>query len=415
MARSVESAPTSKPSIVWAAAPEQGDAGTDGDRSQISWRQTFLRSALIWASFTGLRLVVAFIVEYSFKPDHGRLRDGFYGFLTITSMWDSAYYISISETGYFGSSQPFQWRAFFPGLPLAMRVVAQLATLHPGTYFRLTVAGLAIALLCSLLATVLLYRITELRFGSRAAVCAAVMLMAWPTATFLSSVYSESLYLVLALAAWWFGMRRQWLLAGVFCAGASLTRINGIFVMVALFVMLAVSVAQRRERFRVWKLGAIALGGAGALGYLAYLWANTGDLLAWPHAQEAGWARRTETPWTAFTNTIEAIKVVDSAPRRFQWVADIATVVFGLAASAYFAVKRYLPELTLTVITFAFPMTSGNYVSILRYTLTIFPLFIVGGALLARQREWVSSALLTLSTVWMVGTTVLFTLSIWAG
>jgi hypothetical protein len=296
-----------------------------------------------------------------------------------------------------------------------MRLVTQLATWHPGTHFRLTVAGLAISLLCSLVATVLIYRITELRFGPRAAICAGVMLMAWPAAAFLSSVYSESLYLALALAAWWFGMRSQWLLAGLLCLGASLTRVNGIFLMIALFVMLGVSVRLHRERFRLWKIGAIALGGTGTLGYLAYLWANTGDLFAWQHAQDVGWARRAVAPWTAFTNTIDAIEGVDSAPRRFQWVADIVTVAFGLAASVYLAVKRYLPELTLTVLTFAVLVSSTNYLSILRSTLTIFPLFIVGGALLARQREWVTSALLTLSAVWMVGTTVLFTLSIWAG
>jgi hypothetical protein len=388
---------------------------SEADTRSLPWRQTIVRSALIWASFTGLRWVVAFAVEYFMKPDHGRLRDGFYGLLTITATWDSGYFVSISEIGYFGSSQPGQWQAFFPGMPLAIRVVNQLATWHAGTHFRLTVAGLAIALLCSLIATVLLYRITELRFDSRAAACAAVMLMAWPAATFLSSVYSESLYLALAVAAWWFGLRRQWLLAGLFCAGASLTRVNGVFLMIALFVMLGMSIWHHQERFRLWKVGAIALGGTGAVGYLAYLWANTGDLLAWQHAQDAGWARRTVTPWTAFTNTIDAIEGVDSAPRRFQWVADIATAAFGIAASVYFAAKRYLPEFTLTALTFGVLLTSTNYLSILRSTLTIFPIFIVGGALLARQREWVSSALLTLSAVWMVGTTVLFTLSIWAG
>lgn len=381
----------------------------------VPWRQALFRSGVIWASFTALRLVVALGVEYYGKPDHGRLRDGFYGLLTITATWDSGYYVSISEIGYFGSAQPSQWQAFFPGMPLAMRFVNHLATWHAGTYFRLTVAGLVIALICSLIATVLLYRITELWFGSRAAVCATVMLMAWPAATFLSSVYSESLYLALALAAWWFGLRRQWLLAGVLCAGASMTRVNGVLLMFALYVMLGLSVRHGHERFRFWKLGALALGGTGALGYLTYLWTNTGDLFAWQHAEDVGWARRPVTPWAGLTNTIDAIHGVDSPPRRFQWVADIATVALGLAASTYFAVKRYLPEFTLTALTFGILVTSTNYLSILRSTLTVFPIFIVGGALLARQREWLTSALLTLSALWMVGTTMLFTLSIWAG
>jgi hypothetical protein len=417
MASSVDTPATAKSSGHGASADVAREERSTrrAEPPRLAWRPTLVRAALIWGSFTTLRWVVAIAVEFTLKPDRGRLHDGFYGLLTLTSAWDTGYYVDISQNGYFGSSQRAEWRAFFPGMPLAMRLVTQLTTWQPGTYFRLDMAGLAISLLCSLIATVLIYRITEVRFGSRAAVCGAVMLMASPAAVFLSAVYSESMYLALAVAAWWFGMRRQWLFAGLFCAAASLTRVNGVFLMVALFVMLGVSLRQHEERFRLWKLGAIALGGTGALGYLAYLWANTGDLLAWQHAQDAGWARRTVPPWTAFTNTIDAIVGVDSAPRRFQWAADIATVGFGIAASIYFAVKRYLPELTLTVLTFAVLVSSTNYMSILRSTLTIFPLFIVGGAILARQREWVTSGLLTLSAVWMVGTTVLFTLNIWAG
>ena len=53
--------------------------------------------------------------------------------------------------------------------------------------------------------------------------------------------------------------------------------------------------------------------------------------------------------------------------------------------------------------------------SIMRNTLTIFPIFVIGGGILARRREWFTAMVLTLSGVWMVGTTVLFTLTKWAG
>jgi len=73
------------------------------------------------------------------------------------------------------------------------------------------------------------------------------------------------------------------------------------------------------------------------------------------------------------------------------------------------------PELTLTLITVGVLASSFNYMSILRNTLTIFPLFVIGGGILARRREWFTAMVLTLSGVWMVGTTMLFTLSKWAG
>jgi hypothetical protein len=120
-------------------------------------------------------------------------------------------------------------------------------------------------------------------------------------------------------------------------------------------------------------------------------------------------------PWTSLTNTITAFQTVADPFQRAQWAIDIAAVTLCLFAAGYMAYHRYWAELTLTIITVLVLASNASYLSIMRNTLTIFPLFVIGGVILARRREWITSMVLTLSGVWMIGTTALFTLTKWVG
>jgi hypothetical protein len=96
-------------------------------------------------------------------------------------------------------------------------------------------------------------------------------------------------------------------------------------------------------------------------------------------------------------------------------VVDLVTVAFLTLLIAYLAWRRFWPELAFTAATLYTVAASPEYISVLRYTLTLFPLFVVGGLVLSRRREWVSAMIVTLSGVWMLVSTVLFTLDKWIG
>lgn len=369
----------------------------------------------IWLIFTAVRYLVAAVTEYFFQPDHGRLAQGLVGVLKLPFAFDASYFAAIARYGYFGEADPPSiWQAFFPGYPLVIRAVSAGSTFQV-TDGRLQVSGALISAICSLIATVVVFRLAESTGARRAGVCAALLLMLWPTATFLTAAYSESLYLALAVGAWWNALKGRWWVAGLLCAYASFTRINGVFLATALLVLLLTRVARGQERFRFHKLIAVGIGLAGAATYLGYLWVVTGNPRAWQDAQVEGWGRLTVGPWTALTNTLSAMVGIDDPTRQLQWGIDVAAVAFCLLAAVYLTYRRYWPELTLTLITVGVLATSFNYMSIMRNTLTIFPLFVIGGGILARRREWFTAMVLTLSGVWMIGTTVLFTLAKWAG
>jgi hypothetical protein len=396
--------------------PGPAGRGLVSNRQSLKWREAIRHAGLIWLAFIIVRWVVLIASEYS-RTGHGTLTAGVAGLLEISWNFDASYFLSIAQAGYFTEGGLFMAHAFFPGYPLALRAASGLLTFSPPTQQSLMVAGHLLTAGCALIATILVYRLAEEQFGPRAAALAAALLMAWPTAAFLTVPYSEATYLALAVGAWWCAGRGRWWSAGLLCCAASLTRFNGLFLLVALLVFLVVRISRGEERFAWYKAFAVAIGSLGVLGYFWYLWRHTGDLFAWSHAQWAGWGRATVWPWTSLSNTLQMIFTLgpDEDWRRLQLIIDIGFVVLGLFAVVYLARRRLWPEMTLTLLTFLSLMSSTYYLSIARNTLTVFPLFVVGGAILARRRGWVPVAVLVASATWMLATTALFNVDRWVG
>jgi hypothetical protein len=380
------------------------------------WRDALCTGGGIWLIFTALRWITAVVTEFVSEPDHGRLHSDFPGWLLLFYNWDSDFYANIAVDGYFaGDRHPNVWPAFFPGLPLAMRGLAWVGNGGELTKFSASVAGVVLAHVFSLAATVMIFRLTSATFTRRAGVWSAVLLMTWPTAVFLNAAYTESLFLALAVGAWYSAWRGRWWLAGFLCAGASLIRLNGVLLAGALLVFLVVEMARRRTPVRVSSFLAVTVGVLGTAAYFFYLQRNTGDWMTWPNALEDGWHRHSDSLVEGFGGTLDRISVQTDPFQRAQSVVDVLTVVFLILFVAYLAWRRFWPELAFTAATLYTVAASPEYISVLRYTLTLFPLFVVGGLVLSRRREWVSAMLVTLSGVWMLVSTVLFTLDKWIG
>ena len=88
--------------------------------------------------------------------------------------------------------------------------------------------GLLIANACLLIAGGLLYALVRLDAGRELASRSVWYLLIFPTSFFLSAVYEESLFLVMALGAIYAARRERWLFAGLLGAGAALTRPFGV-------------------------------------------------------------------------------------------------------------------------------------------------------------------------------------------
>jgi hypothetical protein len=194
--------------------------------------------------------------------------------------WDAGWYLSIVERGYwFDPSGPSNV-AFFPLYPLLTKLVA-LATRNPA------VAALVVANGAAAATVVLVWRWAALELGEQVADESARWMLVYPFAFFLHAAYGESLYLLLAAGTLFAARRGHWAAAGTLAGLAAATRPAGVLLLPALAWALCTETRAGRGRVRNW--GALALAGAGALAYPAYLHFAFGDALAFWQAHVVGW------------------------------------------------------------------------------------------------------------------------------
>jgi hypothetical protein len=308
-------------------------------------------------------------------------------FTDVWARWDSVFFVRIAEHGYDHASA-----AFYPLYPA---LVWALGHLFFGHY---VLAGIVISLAAALGAFVLLHGIAEQRLGADGARRTVLYLAVFPMALFLQAVYSESLFLLLVLAAFVLAERNRFAGSGLAAGLAILTRANGI----ALLPALAVLAWRARARRRAF--GGLLLALPVAALYPLLLWRELEDPWAFAHAQDR-WHRHLSPAgpfggvWDALTRwvpsgTLErhaiAVNVEDLA---FLVVFVGLTVVawrrFG-AAYGVFAVASL-------VIPLSYPSSRWPLLSLPRFGLAIFPLFLALAALGGRPR--VHTAIVACSAV----------------
>jgi Gpi18-like mannosyltransferase len=143
-------------------------------------------------------------------------------FLNPWAHWDGVWFIKVAVNGYAGNDGS---AAFFPLFPLLLRWVGVALDNN------LVIAGIVISLACYVGAMVLLYRLVEAEFDQRTAYLSVLYISLFPTAFFFQAVYSESLFLLLALACFGWSRSGRWKLAGLAGLFATLTRSTGIMLL----------------------------------------------------------------------------------------------------------------------------------------------------------------------------------------
>lgn len=328
--------------------------------------------------------------------------------LTAWDRWDTGLFVKIARFGYDGYPQHYPDKgvvAFFPGEPVALRVV-HLVTRN------WIASGLLISVVAGAVACVALARIGALDLGREAGSRAVLYLVLSPYAVFLAAAYSEALFLAFALPAWLSARRGRWVLAGALGAGAGLVRVTGLFLAVALVVQWLVDPGRERR----WRDAApLLLPFAAVGGYVIYLRALTGDWLAWPHAQQDNWGRSFTAPWTALHATWTAAGNADQGAA-FAWSfrAEIAAMAVGVILCVVLAVRRRWAELTYVGLQVVALGTSSFYLSVARTTLVWWPLWLLLAEASVRHR-WVHPTYLALAPALMAVGVVTFVGGHWLG
>jgi hypothetical protein len=199
----------------------------DDTRSGSPGLRIFLWSrAAIWV----VAVIAVVFFERSLSPggewDSPRLHE-LGTVIDVWARWDSDWFLKIAEEGY---SWPSSTPAFLPLYPFLVAGLGFALLGHP------LLAGVIVSLLAGSAAFVLLYRLANAKLGAAAAQRTVLFLALAPTSFFFGAVYSESLFLLLAVGTFLYAEKGSFWKAGGLAGLALLTRSAGIALLPALLV-----------------------------------------------------------------------------------------------------------------------------------------------------------------------------------
>src|SRR3954452_7475984 len=328
--------------------------------------------------------------------------------LSPLARWDSAWYLDIAHSGYAGPNS-----AFFPLYSVLVRGFAFVSA--PGA---LVVSAYVVSLAALLGALYLMHRLVTLELGSAEVARDAVLMLAlFPGALGLGAPYSETLFLLLSVGAFYAARTDRWAWAGGCAALASATRSAGIVLLVPLALLWWGS-AERRWRDLAW----IALAPLGLVVYSVFLAASIGDGFAYLHLQEV-WFRSFAGPlgavpdgavaaWDGLRQILSGQRAhvyfteAGGDPMAAAWhkVELFAFLLLGLLA--VLGVVRRLPRaygayvVAALALPLSFPVGPQPLMSLPRFLAVLFPLFMwLAQACRSRRRRAVVLALLSAGLV----------------
>lgn len=240
------------------------------------------------------RVVLFFVNWYSIKampyewPGYGSWAETTY-MIGGWMQWDAGHYYRIVANGYsVAESSSHGVPAFFPAYPMIIDGILKVLGAQP-TWHNVGVIGMAVSHLCFLVAIPLLTWLVARLRGDDVARITALLLVTSPFSLFFSSVYTESMFLLLVVLTFVLALRGSWGLAAIVVAVATATRVTGLALVPALLLM-----AWRRG-LPLPRLVLLAIiSPLGLISFMAYTGVVLDDPLAFLRAQEAwgGWYER---------------------------------------------------------------------------------------------------------------------------
>ncbi len=323
------------------------------------------------------------------------------------AQWDSVWFLHIARHGY----DMKETAAFFPLYPLVVRGVSEVLRSD-------VAAAVLVSLAAGTAAVIVLHRLARPLLGEAGATTTVLLVALYPIAFVFTAAYSDGLFL--ALAAWSFlaAVQGRPLLAGVLGGLACGTRLVGLALLPALLALL-----WPRSRGDALRLAPLLLLPAAVAAYALYLDQHLGDPWAFIHAQGVYWHRHVHSAgpltglWLAVKDGYQgASELVQHLPRapheafehRDEWASWNVVQLLLLAGAAWLTwvawrrlgIAYGLYSLATLVIVLTSPADFVPLVSLPRFLLGDFPLFLALGLLL---RDRAGARLWTLVTFAAIG------------
>lgn len=372
------------------------------------WRENraALTEALTVYLVARVALTLVAVLASAFLPEQSGLHPVFHRgasvWLDVWARWDSEYYLDIAQSGY--GLRP-ELIAFFPLYPLLM------ASIAPWLGGDTVLSGVMVSGIAGVTALFFAFKLAAWERDEAFARRVVLYLGVFPLALFLHAVYTESLFLAVTLAAFYFARRGHWALAGCAAFLAGVTRANGVLLVFPLAVEAweqcarqgaghPQQLAQRLSQRLAWRhLLSIGAAPCSLLLWAVYLAWLTGDRLAFFHVEHSPpWERALSMPWATLSAGVAILNKADLGPmERAMNSLELATALLLAAASVVSwwrlprAYAAYLCASTALLLASTVP--GWPLQSVPRYSLAVFPIYFLL-AQLGAERGWHRAILL---------------------
>ena len=290
-------------------------------------------------------------------------------FLQIWNHWDTHHYLHIAQGGYHGTGDRTYLIAFLPLYPLLIKIFSFLLN---GNYI---LSALVVSNISYAVAAYYLYKIVVLDYSRSIAVRAVIFFSIFPTAYFLHAGYTESLFLALTISSFYYGRRGRWFLAGFIGMFATATRITGVVLPVALVVeyleQKKFNIKDIRKDF-FW----LFLTSIGLISYLMINYLSFGDPLKFLEFQKVKWTKSLAFP---LNGMLVALYSGLGKNPSFSMITGWSEFIFGAGAlvlTFWMAFRFRISYTVFMFLTWICITSTSFWLSIPRYSLTMFPVFI---------------------------------------
>lgn len=301
-------------------------------------------------------------------------------FTSLWTFWDSNWYLAIARDWYQQSGETSVAIVFYPLYPLLIKFASFFVNDLP-------LSALLVSFLFTIIASILLFEITLLDFNKKIATKAVFFMNIFPTSYFLQAIYTESLFLSVSLLCFFLLRKGGLFAAGLIGTLATLTRINGLFLLPIFFI-------ENQDKSITKKIFSSILAGSGFLFYLAFNFFTFGNFFQFTEILKGYWFKHIDWPWNGISGAIDLLSFYEG-DYFFAYSFELPTILLSFAVGI-FAFLRIRKSYGVYVLINAILFTSTSFIlSTPRYALVLFPIFIA----LAMIKNKIITVILSLSFV----------------
>ena len=320
--------------------------------------------------------------------------------VSLHARWDSFWYLDIAQNGYFyDKNKPWKLYniVFFPLYPFLIKLFSFF------TAKNLILTGWILSSVFLFFALFYFFKLVKEFHLKINPYLPLLFLLIFPTAFFLNAIYTESLFLFLSLATFYYALKKKFLFAGIFGLFASLTRITGILLFIPLIWEYLKNNDFKLKSIFNLKILPIFLIPFGTFSFFFYHYLRFGNFFLFFEIQK-NWGR-------AFTLQKGHFDFF-SEPAIVNFILDVFFIIFTLII-LYFVFKRLRTSYGLYMLaTIGVALSTGTFMSIGRYILVLFPSYIL---LASIKNQYLQQAWIFLSLLLLALYTILFVNNYWAG